>query len=335
MSFNSYSPAEAIELVSRAGVKKGNMRPEKVFLSAFSAGCLLSFAAASCLVANTSPWLQENAPGVARLLGAVVFPYGLVLIVLTGTDLCTGSFMYTTVAVLHRRLSLPRMFLHWLLTFLGNFAGALFMVTVIFGPGGVFSAEPFKDEAILFATKKQIKPRWHEIFLRGIGCNWLVCLACYLGMQGRDLVSKVVGIWGPVFAFVSLGFDHVAANMFFIPLGLWLGTPGLSIGLYVWKGVLPALLGNIIGGGLFCGTFLWFLHLHGQEIEVDGDLWSTHHHHHHSRDGHRQQRDEEKGHRLDELPRKDRLGVLMHQTKGSTSSLASAARSDRGLLSRE
>ncbi|KAF4306872.1 Formate/nitrite transporter [Botryosphaeria dothidea] len=313
MSFNSYSPAQAIEMVSRAGVKKGNMRPEKIFLSAFSAGCFLSFAAASCLVANTSPWLQENAPGVARLLGALVFPYGLVLIVLTGTDLCTGSFMYTTVAVLHRRLSPPRMLLHWLISFLGNLAGALFMVCVIFGPGGVFSTEPFKEEAILFATKKQIKPMWHEIFLRAIGCNWLVCLACYLGMQGRDLASKVIGIWWPVFAFVSLGFDHVAANMFFIPLGLWLETPKLTIGLYAWKGIVPALLGNILGGALFCGTLLWFMYLQGQaDVEVDGEKFHGYHHHgDHS--------DEEKG---QPLSRRDRLSLLRQSAKvESTSSL--------------
>ncbi|EKG20088.1 Formate/nitrite transporter [Macrophomina phaseolina MS6] len=323
MSFNSYSPAQAIEMVSRAGVKKGNMRPEKIFLSAFSAGCFLSFAAASCLVANTSPWLQENAPGVARLLGAIVFPYGLVLIVLTGTDLCTGSFMYTTVATLHGRLSPFRMLLHWLISFLGNLAGALFMVCVIFGPGGVFSTDPFREEAILFAIKKQVKPYWHEIFLRAVGCNWLVCLACYLGMQGRDLTSKVVGIWWPVFAFVSLGFDHVAANMFFVPLGLWLGTPGLTIELYAWKGVAPALLGNIVGGALFCGTFLWFMHLHGQgDVEVDGENYRPYHHHDHHEDV-------EMG---TGLSRKDRLSLLRQSAKvESTSSLVPESRgSDRG-----
>lgn len=247
----------------------------------------------------------------------------LVLIILTGTDLCTGSFMYTTVAVLHRRLSVARMLLHWLLTFLGNLAGALFMVGVIFGPGGVFAADPFKEEAILFATKKQVKPLFHEIFLRGIGCNWLVCLACFLGMQGRDLASKILGIYWPVFAFVSLGFDHVAANMFFVPLGLWLDAPGLTVGLYVWKGVVPALLGNIVGGGLFCGTFLWFLYLQGQEApEIDGLSWHAyqHHHHHH---GHHD--DEEKGENF-EMKRKDRLGILrQQQVKDSTSSLVSGS----------
>lgn len=77
----SYTPAETIELVSRAGVKKGNMRPDKVFLSSVSAGCLLSFASAAAMSANTAPWFQDNAPGLIRMVGALVFPLGLVMIV--------------------------------------------------------------------------------------------------------------------------------------------------------------------------------------------------------------------------------------------------------------
>jgi len=77
----AYTPAETIELVSRAGVKKGNMRVDKVFLSSVSAGCLLSFAAASALSTNTAPWFQDNAPGLIRSAGAMIFPFGLVMIV--------------------------------------------------------------------------------------------------------------------------------------------------------------------------------------------------------------------------------------------------------------
>jgi formate/nitrite transporter FocA (FNT family) len=93
LSINSYTPAQTVELVSRTGVKKGLMAPHKVFLSSVSAGCLLSFAAASALSTNASPWYQDNAAGFIRTMGALVFPYGLVLIVLTGADLCTGTFM--------------------------------------------------------------------------------------------------------------------------------------------------------------------------------------------------------------------------------------------------
>ncbi|KNB04805.1 hypothetical protein FOXG_19675 [Fusarium oxysporum f. sp. lycopersici 4287] len=238
----AYTPTETTELVSRTGVQKGNMRPDKVFISAVSAGCLLSFGCAVSLIALTAPWYQENAPGLIKIIGALVFPLGLVMVVLTGADLFTATTMYTLVAVLHRRLPVRKMLLHWFLCFWGNLAGSLFMVAIIFGYGGIFSASPYRDEVVTLATKKQMDPRIYQIFLRGIGCNWLVCLACFLSIQAKDLNSKVMGIWWPIFAFVSLGLDHVVANMFIIPLGIWLHTPGLTIGLYIWKGKFPGAL---------------------------------------------------------------------------------------------
>lgn len=104
------------------------------------------------------------------------------------------------------------MLIHWTVTFFGNLAGSLFIVAIITGYGGVFDSAEYKNEAITFANTKQVTPQWHMIFLRGIAANWLVCLACYLGMSGREVFSKIVGIWWPTFAFVSLGMDHVVAN---------------------------------------------------------------------------------------------------------------------------
>ncbi|KAJ5758975.1 hypothetical protein N7520_006131 [Penicillium odoratum] len=261
MSFDSLSPQEVIANVAKAGVVKGNMRLDKVFLSAVSAGCLLSFACGTALSTNASPWFSENATGLLRTIAALVFPYGLCMIILSGADLCTGTFMYTTVAALQRQLPWWKMLTHWVVTFLGNLAGSLFMVAIIYGYGGVFDDDPYKSTVISYATKKQLTPDFHMILLRGIGCNWLVCLACFFGMQGRDLASKIMGIWWPIFAFVSLGFDHVVANMTFIPMSIWLDAPGISVGLYIWKGIIPALIGNIIGGGVFCGTYYWYMYL--------------------------------------------------------------------------
>ncbi|KAH2736312.1 hypothetical protein KXW77_001086 [Aspergillus fumigatus] len=228
-SIDSHAPAEVAQLVANAGASKGTMRLDKVFFSAFSAGCLLAFACGTALATNTTAWFQENAPGLIRTISALVFPYGLCLIVLTGADLCTGSFMLAQ-------------------------------------DGNVFAADPYKSEVIAFATKQQLTPDFHQIFIRGIGCNWLVCLACFLGVQGRDLASKVVGIWFPTFAFVSLGFDHVVANMTFIPLAIWLGAPKITVALYIWKGIIPTLLGNIIGGGLFVATYYWYMYLVSGEM---------------------------------------------------------------------
>ena len=133
MAPSPYTPAQTAEMISRLGVMKARLPLHITILSAISAGCLLSFAAATLLSVNTSPWFQQNAPGMIRMVGAAVFPYGLVLITMTGAELCTGSFLYTTVACLHGRLSISRMLAHWALAFIGNLAGALFMVAIIFG----------------------------------------------------------------------------------------------------------------------------------------------------------------------------------------------------------
>lgn len=151
------------------------------------------------------------------------------------------------------------MLVHWTITFFGNLAGSLFVMAVIAGYGGVFSADAYHAEALSFASTKVVTAGWHQVFLRGIGANWLVCLACFLALMAREYFSKVVAIWWPTFAFVTLGFDHVVANMFFIPLAIFLGSPEIGVGYYIWKSMIPALIGNILGGGLFVGVVYWYL----------------------------------------------------------------------------
>jgi len=141
---NAYSVRETVELCSRTGVAKANMRLDKMFISSVLAGMLLAFACAASLSTQTAPWYQENAPGLIRMLGAVIFPFGLTLIVVTGADLATGSFMFTTLSALHGRLSVWKMLRHWVITFFGNLAGSLFIACLLMGEGGVFSTDPFQ-----------------------------------------------------------------------------------------------------------------------------------------------------------------------------------------------
>lgn len=268
---NAYSPKETIELCGRAGTAKANMRIDKMFLSSVMAGMLLSFACAVLLSTNTAPWFQDNAPGLIRTVAALVFPFGLTMVVVTGTDLCTGSFMLTTVAALQRRISPVRMLLHWFVTFWGNLAGSLFIVGLITGYGETFNLAVYKSEVLRFNMTKVVVPTWHAIFLRGIGANWLVCMACFLAFMAREYFSKVMAIWWPTFAFVALGFDHVVANMYFVPTAIFHGDPTISTTFYIWKSLIPALIGNIVGGALLVGVFFWYLYLAGEgPVSVDG-----------------------------------------------------------------
>lgn len=222
---------------------------------------------------NAAPWYQENAPGLIRTIGALMFPIGLVMIVLSGADLFTSNIMFMTVAFLHRRVTVIDIAKIWFVSFFGNLAGTLFAMAIIFGYGGVFTETPaYRTAAINIAVNKCLNAQWHQVFLRAIGANWLVCFAVFISISSRDIASKIIAIWWPTATFVALALDHVIANMFFIPMGMWVGAP-ISVGKYVGSSMMPTLLGNLLGGGLFVGTAYWYLYLTGQDnIQIDFDL---------------------------------------------------------------
>ncbi|KAK4555165.1 hypothetical protein LTR86_007931 [Recurvomyces mirabilis] len=178
--------------------------------------------------------------------------------------------MFMTTAFLHRRVSIIDVAKNWIVSYFGNLAGSLFFMAIITGYGGVFQeAEAYTHAAVNLATQKAYTPHWHQIFLRGIGANWLVCFAVFISISSREVSSKIIAIWWPTATFVALALDHVIANMFFIPLGIWCGAP-FGVGYYIWKSMIPTLIGNMIGGGLFVGATYWYLYLTGDDgVSVD------------------------------------------------------------------
>ncbi|GAB7338057.1 hypothetical protein MBLNU457_4425t1 [Dothideomycetes sp. NU457] len=227
-------------------------------------GPLLAFGCAITVSTNAAPWYQENAPGLIRTVGAIFFPIGLVMIVLSGADLFTSNIMFMWTAFLHRRVSVLDVAKSWVVSFFGNLAGTLFAMAIIFGYGGVFEEAPaYSQAAVRIAVQKAQNPGWYQIFLRAIGANWLVCFAVFVSISSREVASKIIAIWWPTATFVALALDHVIANMFFIPMGIWCGAP-FGVGYYIWKSLIPTLLGNLVGGGLFVSTVYWYLYLTGE-----------------------------------------------------------------------
>jgi formate/nitrite transporter FocA (FNT family) len=119
-----------------------------------------------------------------------------------------------------------------------------------------------------------------------------------MAAQSKAVSGKIIGVWGPIFIFAFLGFDHVVANMFNVPLAIWHQTPGLSVGLYIWKGrsflqmfpiflldlcsctgLIPATLGNLVGGAGFAGLYLWWFYIVDQpQLRIDGTEYESDHH---------------------------------------------------------
>jgi hypothetical protein len=144
-------------------------------------------------------------------------------------------------------------------TFFGNFIGAALSAYFFGILSGLVTAEPLRTYASDMAYAKIELIGWGEVLLRGIACNWLVCLAIWFSIASEDIISKIVGIWWPVSAFVVSGFEHVIANMFFCPIGLMAGA-NTTFWRFLGFNLVPSMIGNFIGGAFFCGFLNWWVY---------------------------------------------------------------------------
>ncbi|KAF7361814.1 Formate/nitrite transporter [Mycena venus] len=254
MEASTLKPAEVAVYFLKAGIAKHHDRYESVFFKAVLAGIMLSFGGLlSEVVSGGAPALTLTNPGIVKILGGFVFPVGLVMIVLQGQELLTSNMMVQSrwnlvfpMAVMKRVVPWWSLPLNFLIVTFGNLVGSLFFGAILVKYSGVMSADPYDSYVRSFAIKKAAEPEWHQIFLRGIGCNWLVCVAVWQAAGSRETVSKVIAIWLPIWTFVACSFDHVVANMFSVPLGIMFGAD-LTVAEYIRKSLIASYLGNIVG----------------------------------------------------------------------------------------
>ena len=214
--------------------------------------------------------------GVSRLLSGVVFCLGLILVVVGGAELFTGNNLMV-MAWAAGKVSPREMLRAWAIVYVGNFIGAVGTAGIVFLSGQYLSGKgSVAGVALTIATNKVSLSFEHGLFL-GILCNVLVCLAVWLAYGARTTADKIMAIVFPVSAFVVAGFEHSVANMYFIPLGLFIkawapaamwtqiGATSVNYAALTWAGLvdnlIPVTLGNIIGGGGLVGLVYWFVYL--------------------------------------------------------------------------
>ncbi|MGB0629216.1 MAG: formate/nitrite transporter family protein [Alphaproteobacteria bacterium] len=242
------------ERVEKAGVVKGNMSLVPLFALAVLAGAFIAFGAAFYLVVGFQFGLG---PGAARLFGGIAFSLGLVLIVVGGAELFTGNNLIV-MARCDGLISTSALLRNWAVVYVGNFIGAAATALMISASGILGDGDTdLSGHARNVALAKTNLPL-AEAFIRGILCNTLVCLAVWLSFAGHTVTEKAVAIVFPISAFVAMGLEHSVANMFFLPLGVFLGLPtdvgGIAGNLAV------VTLGNLIGGSLFVGVVYWIVY---------------------------------------------------------------------------
>jgi len=275
VSFDALVPAEMAVKAAETGVKKTTLDTVRMFLLAVLAG---SFIAMGAIFATTVSAGSSALPyGVARLLAGIAFTLGLILVVVSGSELFTGNNLII-IAFANRRITLGALLRNWGVVYLGNFVGAVLTAYLMFltrqytfGGGSVGLAALNVGEAktsLVFA----------QAVVLGIFCNALVCMAVWMCYSARSTIDKILAIVPPIAAFVAAGFEHSIANMYFIPIAIFIksmGTPAffeainktpadfphLTWNNFFLVNLVPVTIGNIIGGVVMVGLMYWFIYL--------------------------------------------------------------------------
>ena len=273
--FDALLPAEMAVKAAETGIKKTGLDTLRMFLLAILAG---AFIAMGAVFATTVSAGGSNLPyGITRLLSGMTFTLGLILVVVSGSELFTGNSLIV-IAFANRRISLVSLLHNWVIVYLGNFVGAVLTAYLMvlarqytFGGGsiGLIALNTGEAKTTLGFT---------QAIVLGIFCNALVCMAVWMCYSARSTIDKILAIIPPISAFVAAGFEHSIANMYFIPVALFIkqmGTPAffdaiekvpgdfpnLNWNNFFVANLLPVTIGNIIGGVVMVGLIYWFIYL--------------------------------------------------------------------------
>lgn len=271
-----------LETCVAGGLSRARQSLVQTLLLTFLAGAYIAlggFLAVRCGLGLS--WAQWGSMG--KFVFAAVFPLGLILTVICGADLFTGNAMTLASARINGRVNWLEVLRSWSFAWLGNFLGALFVAYfLVWSTGiifektsvGLLSVMPWADALVKLANGKT-SLSFSEAFWRGVGCNWLVCLAVYLSYAAKEVAGKILALWFPTMAFVAMGMEHCIANMFFIPAAIFTGTDVRYLemvrdgsataltadwGTFFVNNLIPVTLGNIVGGAILVAGIYCLIH---------------------------------------------------------------------------
>lgn len=278
---NDESPIDALlppQMAKRAqavGQAKAAMSTAQTLALAVLGGAFIALGAMFSTV--TAAGAAELPYGVARLLIGLTFSLGLVLVVVGGAELFTGNLLIV-MAWAAGLVSGRRLLRNWLLVFAGNAAGAVGTAVIVFASGHHGAGGGAVGQAQLNIAAYKLNQGFVSSFMLGILGNALVCLAVWLSFAARSSTDRILAVIGPVAAFVAAGFEHCIADLYLVPVALLLrdfapaafwagiGQAPEAFADLSWVGfgrdlLLPATLGNMVGGGVLVALVYWFIYL--------------------------------------------------------------------------
>ena len=266
------SPKEVAQNYIATGLAKTKLPAAKMLLLGLLAGMFIALAGVGASIASVS----IQTASLAKLVGALVFPTGLAMVLIAGSELFTGNCLLV-IPVLQKEAKFSGMIKNWFYVYIGNFIGGVLVaaLTVYSGTFSLFGGSA--AAGVMNTAISKVGMTFSDALIRGVLCNFLVCIAVWMAFAAKDVVGKVAGLYLPIMLFVLSGYEHSIANMYYIPAGLF--AKGYSVysaaadtidpskfnnltwGNMFTKNIIPVTLGNIIGGVLLVGIVYWFVYL--------------------------------------------------------------------------
>ncbi len=259
------SPAEIAKLYVDIGANKTRMPALKMFVLGIFAGMFIAMGGFGSAVASCG----VVPPALSRFLSALVFPIGLMMVIIAGGELFTGNCLII-LSVMQKRTTWLKMLRNWGIVYLGNLVGSLLVALVVTCSKSTTLYSGALIQAIVNTANTKVHLGFAEAILKGVFCNFMVCLAVWVAFSATDTAGKIMALYLPIFLFVLCGFEHCVANMYFIPAGIFstymydIQAEGLNWLTFLVRNLLPVTVGNIIGGAGFVGMGYWWAYLHGK-----------------------------------------------------------------------
>jgi len=228
------------------GAAKSNLPLKKMLaLGIVSGGHIALGSLLAVSVGGMLPGIKADNPGLQKIiLGLFGLPMGLFMTVAAGGELVTGNFASVSAAYYEGQTKLKKLLKNWSTVLAGNFIGSVLVAKL-----ATLASTGVGAPAASIALAKTSAP-FLATFAKAILANWIVSMAVWIGTSTPDIPSKVQTVALLISGFVAMGLEHCVANMFLIPFGMMQGA-GISVADMFTKNLIPATLGNAVGGAFF------------------------------------------------------------------------------------